>query len=103
MAKRIIKTINRTGKKITKNSLVLRARKQTEATRKKIAEINEDVKASKKIDAEEIAVEEIVGKDGQVLVSTPTKKAEVEIKKKYKVSIYIKNMFDAGCHLGHRS
>jgi len=103
MAKRIIKTINRTGKKITKNSLVLRAKKQTEATKKRIAEINEDVKAAKKIDAEEIAVEEIVSKDGQVSVSTPTKKAEVEIKKKYKVSIDIKNMFDAGCHLGHRS
>lgn len=103
MAKRIIKTINRTGKKITKSSLVLRAKKQTEATKKRIAEINEDVKAGKKIDAEEIAVEEIVGRDGDVIVAATDKKKEVEIKKKYKLTIGIKDMFEAGCHLGHRS
>jgi len=103
MAKRIIKTINRTGKKITKNSLVLRARKQTEVTKKRIAEINEGVKAEKKIEAEEIAVEEIISKIGEVAVSNQNKKIEVEIKKKYNLTIDIKNMFDAGCHLGHRS
>lgn len=103
MAKRIIKTINRTGKKITRNALVLRAKKQTEATRKKIAELNEEVK-SKKIEAEEVAVEEILNrKEITPVVSSITKKVEVEIKKKYKPSIGIKDMFEAGCHLGHRS
>ncbi len=101
MAKRIIKTINRTGKKITKSSLVLRAKRQTEATKKKIAELNEETK-TKKIDAEEVAVEEIIGQklDG---VSAEKREVKVEIKKKYKVGVGIKEMFEAGCHLGHRS
>jgi len=31
------------------------------------------------------------------------KKTEVIIKKKFKLSVGIKDMFEAGCHLGHRS
>ena len=101
MAKRIIKTINRTGKKITRNALVLRAKKQTEASRKKIVELNEEVK-KKKIDAEEIATEEILtsSQGGEEVLR---KKVEVEIKKKYVLTIGIEDMFKAGCHLGHRN
>lgn len=103
MARRIIKTINRTGKKITKSSLVIRAKKQTEATKKKIAQINESVKAKKE---EEIAEEqEALKVIGTASMTTPQakKKPEVIIKKKYKLSIDIAAMFEAGCHLGHRS
>jgi len=97
MTRTIIKTINRTGKKITKNSLVLRAKKQTKSTKKKIIEINEDIKA-KKQEEEQEALKITKAGDGQ-----EKKIPQVIIKKKYKLSIGIKDMFEVGCHLGHRS
>jgi len=100
MARRIIKTINRTGKKITKSSLVIRAKKQTEASKKKIAQINESVKAKKE---EEIAEEQEALKTVKMVDGQEKKKTEVIIKKKFKLSVGIKDMFEAGCHLGHRS
>lgn len=99
MTRTIIKTINRTGKKITKSSLVIRAKKQTESTKKKMAEINENIKAKKLEEVEEEQEALRIIKAGGEEKKVP----QVTIKKKYKLSIGIKDMFEAGCHLGHRS
>ncbi|MFA6518414.1 MAG: 30S ribosomal protein S2 [Candidatus Shapirobacteria bacterium] len=95
MAKKIVKTktVNRTGKKIVKKALVIKEKKEKVLTAEKIKSLNEKTLGTRK---------EVQG----------TRKEELEIKakdekkiledKKYNLTVGLKDLLAAGCHLGHK-
>lgn len=85
-----VKTVNRTGKSLVKKALVVKAKKTSSITAENIKRRNEDLISKKSAVAEAVA-------DKQ-----ETKRDEVKQDKKYELTIGLKDMFDAGCHLGHK-
>ena len=92
--KTIVKTVNRTGKSLVKKALVVKAKKQTAVTADKIKKINEDLRVKK----------EALIKKEEVLVAASAGKVVDDAKadKKYTLTIGLKDLLDAGCHLGHK-
>lgn len=96
MAKVITKTVNRSGKSLVKKALVVKAKKQANVNAEKIKKLNEETKAKK---------EEILrlAQNDNVKTAETEKKETVKEDKKYKLTVGLKDLLDAGCHLGHKS
>jgi small subunit ribosomal protein S2 len=91
----ITKTVNRTGKSMVKKALVVKAKNQSNVTAENIKKLNE------KVQAEKIAL----AKAAEVANETKEVKKtgeETKIDKKYNLTIGLKDLLAAGCHLGHK-
>jgi len=88
----ITKTINRTGKSLVKKALVVKAKKQSNIKAENIKKLNEKIKADK----------ENLTKINNLEESAVAKKEEIKPDKKYSLTIDIKDLFEAGSHLGHK-
>ncbi|HPJ17213.1 MAG TPA: 30S ribosomal protein S2 [Candidatus Woesebacteria bacterium] len=77
------KVVNRTGKSLVKKALVVGAKKNI--NKENIKKINEEIK-----------------KDKQSAQEVETKVAQVKEDKKYNLTIGLKDLLEAGCHLGHK-
>lgn len=88
------KTVNRSGKSLVKKALVVGAKKAKTIDKSNLKETNE------KIRLEKIAL----AKDQNDKADSAVKKSSVVPKedKKYAVTIDVKDMLTAGCHLGHK-
>lgn len=89
----IKKTINRTGKSLVKKALVVKVKKQTNIQADNIKRINEKLLAKKTEDKKNINVE--VSKDNKNV-------EEIKVDKKYKLTVGLKDLLNAGSHLGHK-
>ncbi len=90
-AKKVIKkTVNRTGKSLVKKALVVKAKTQSKISAENIKKLNEKIKQEKEDSkrVEEVKVEE--------------KKEVLKEDKKYDVTVGLKDLLNAGCHLGHK-
>ncbi|MFA5828295.1 MAG: 30S ribosomal protein S2 [Candidatus Shapirobacteria bacterium] len=92
--KTIVKTVNRTGKSLVKKALVVKAKKQTAVTADKIKKINEDLRAKKDALSKK--------QELQAVVLAEKVAADAKADKKYTLTIGLKDLLDAGCHLGHK-
>jgi small subunit ribosomal protein S2 len=90
-AKKVItKTVNRSGKSLVKKALVVKAKNQSKISAENIKKMNEKLKQDKEAlkKVEEARTEE--------------KKEVVKEDKKYNVTLGLKDLLNAGCHLGHK-
>ena len=94
--KKIVKTVNRSGKALIKKALVVKAKKQSKISVENIKKLNEKKLEEKAILAK--ASEDL--KNG--VVGIEGKKEIVKEDKKYKLTIGLKDLLNAGCHLGHK-
>lgn len=92
MTKEIKKTVNRTGKKLVQKALVVKAKKQSSITAENIRRQNEKV-AKEKIS--KLANEQV----GEIVSA---KTAVVKEDKKYELTVGLKDLLNAGSHLGHK-
>jgi len=92
MAKEIKKTVNRTGKKLVAKALVVKARTQSKVTAENIKRMNEKVALEK----------ENLKLKTQNLKEEVTAEGKVKEDKKYELTIGLKDLLAAGCHLGHK-
>jgi len=92
MAKEIKKTVNRTGKKLVAKALVVKAKTQSKVTAENIKRLNEKV-ALEKAKVENAKVNE---------ETASVKTTAVKEDKKYELTIGLKDLLAAGCHLGHK-
>lgn len=92
--KKIIKkTVNRSGKSIVKKALVVKAKTQSKISVENIKKLNE-----KKLKEKEAAAKlQVSG------VDVKEKKEVLKEDKKYDLTIGLKDLLGAGCHLGHKS
>lgn len=90
----ITKTVNRSGKSLVKKALVVKAKKQSKISAENIKKLNE-----KKL--EEKKASEIKSQVGDN--KAEEKKEVVKEDKKYNVTIGLKDLLNAGCHLGHKA
>jgi len=86
------KTVNRTGKKLVQKALVVSAKKQSTITAENIKKLNEKV-AKEKLEAKKLET----GNE-----KLEIKKEVVKEDKKYELTIGLKDLLGAGCHLGHK-
>ena len=86
----VTKTVNRTGKSLVKKALVVKAKNQSNITTENIKKLNEKVLAHK--EALKNKPEEIVAE----------KKDLTKEDKKYTLTVGLKDLLNAGCHLGHK-
>ena len=94
-AKKIItKTVNRSGKSLVKKALVVKAKKQSKISAENIRKLNE-----KKLEEKKILDLRSQTPDNKV----EEKKEVVKEDKKYNVTLGLKDLLNAGCHLGHKS
>jgi small subunit ribosomal protein S2 len=91
-AKKIVKTVNRTGKSLVKKALVVKAKKQSNITAENIKKLNEKVKKEK----------EVLKKVEQGTVAEEVKKDIAKEDKRFELTIGLKDLLGAGCHLGHK-
>jgi len=89
------KTVNRSGKSLVKKALVVKAKKQSNITSENIKKLNEKVKAEKASFA----------KASEGLDKNIEQKAKEDVKedKKYPLTIGLKDLLNAGSHLGHKT
>lgn len=92
MAKEIKKTVNRTGKKLVAKALVVKARTQSKVTAENIKRHNEQLNLKKQ--------ETITKQDPITNNQLPNDKVKED--KKYELTIGLKDLLAAGCHLGHK-
>lgn len=85
------KTVNRTGKSLVKKALVVGAKKAKALDKENLKKANEKVK----IEKEALKGKEIENKE-------EIKKEVVKADKKYDLTINVKDLLVAGCHLGHK-
>lgn len=85
------KTVNRTGKSLVKKALVVGAKKAKATDKASLKEANEKVKAEKE-----------ALKNKEIEKTEEVKKEVVKADKKYDLTIGVKEMLMAGCHLGHK-
>lgn len=83
------KTVNRSGKALIKKALIVKTKKQSNITAENIKKTNEKIKAAKEV------VKKIEETKGSELVNAVADK-------KYTLSVGLKDLLDAGCHLGHK-
>jgi small subunit ribosomal protein S2 len=94
--KKIIKkTVNRSGKSLVKKALVVRAKTQSKISVENIKKLNEKKLQDKKMSDARSQVSE----NAELNVKKVT---EVKPDKKYDVTIGLKDLLKAGCHLGHK-
>jgi len=86
------KTVNRSGKSLVKKALVVKVKKQSNITSENIKKLNEKVQAEKELKK--------VVDNGSVVVE---KKEDVKADKKYSLTIGLKDLLNAGSHLGHKT
>ena len=84
------KTVNRTGKSLVKKALVVGAKKAKSLDKISLKEANEKVRIEK---------EALKNKDVELI---EVKKEIVKEDKKYNLTIDVKDLLSAGCHLGHK-
>ena len=89
------KTVNRSGKSLVKKALVVKAKKQSNITSENIKKLNEKVQAEKVSFA----------KATEDLNKNVEQKAKEDVKadKKYPLTIGLKDLLNAGSHLGHKT
>jgi small subunit ribosomal protein S2 len=93
MVKKVIKkTVNRTGKSLVKKALVVKAKSKSNITAENIKKLNEKVKKEK----------EVVKKAAETTEAEVVKKEIVKEDKKYELTVGLKDLLEAGCHLGHK-
>ncbi len=94
-AKKVItKTVNRSGKSLVKKALVVKAKNQSKISAENIKKMNEKLKQEK----------EILEKKKTQIENEPASAKATAAKedKKYNVTIGLKDLLNAGCHLGHK-
>lgn len=91
----IVKTVNRTGKSMVKKALVVKVKNQSNVTAENIKKLNE------KVQAEKIALAKAAEVSSEVKEVKKTGE-ETKIDKKYNLTIGLKDLLAAGCHLGHK-
>jgi len=85
------KTINRTGKSLVKKALVVGAKKAKATDKDSLKQVNEKVKFEKEAKLEK-----------NELKTADAKAVTVKEDKKYSLTIDVKDLLKAGCHLGHK-
>ncbi|MBI2430961.1 MAG: 30S ribosomal protein S2 [Candidatus Levybacteria bacterium] len=86
------KTVNRTGKKLIEKALVVKAKTVAKVNAENIKKHNEKLIKDKK----ELERKKIEGETAYVVTSA------VKQDKKYDLTIDLKDLLEAGCHLGHK-
>lgn len=84
------KTVNRTGKSLVKKALVVGAKKAKEIDKNSLKETNEKVRIEKE------------ALKNKAVESVEVKKEIIKEDKKYTLTIDVKDLLTAGCHLGHK-
>ncbi len=92
--KEVKKTVNRTGKSLVKKALVVKAKGKTKISVENIKKLNE-----KKLQEKRMSDARSQVSDG---VKAEVKKEEIKQDKKYDVTVGLKDLLTAGCHLGHK-
>lgn len=92
MAKVIAKTVNRSGKSLVKKALVIKAKNQSKISAENIKNLNEKLKQEK----------EALIKKNEEGTKVEEKKEVTKEDKKYNLTIGLKDLLNAGCHLGHK-
>jgi small subunit ribosomal protein S2 len=92
MAKVIAKTVNRSGKSLVKKALVIKAKNQSKISAENIKNLNEKLKQEK----------EALIKKSEEGNKVEEKKEVTKEDKKYNLTIGLKDLLNAGCHLGHK-
>lgn len=87
----ITKTVNRSGKSLVKKALVVKTKTQSNITTENIKKMNEKVLAQKEAAAKKAVEEKEV-----------EKKEVVKEDKKYNLTVGLKDLLNAGSHLGHK-
>ncbi|HOY61114.1 MAG TPA: 30S ribosomal protein S2 [Candidatus Woesebacteria bacterium] len=85
------KTVNRTGKSLVKKALVVGAKKAKAVDKSSLKEANEKVRIEKEARLEK-----------EVVKTADAKAVAVKEDKKYSLTIDVKDLLMAGCHLGHK-
>lgn len=88
------KTVNRSGKSLVKKALVVKTKAQSNITSENIKKMNEQVMAQKSAIAKALS-----DKEAGIEVE---KKEVVKEDKKYNLTIGLKDLLNAGSHLGHK-
>lgn len=88
----ITKTVNRSGKKLIEKALVVKAKSQSKVTAESIKKNNEKLLAEK------------IKSEAKILEAktAPIETSAVKQDKKYELTIGLKDLLNAGCHLGHK-
>lgn len=95
MVKTIKKTVNRTGKSLVKKALVIKVKNQSKISTENIKKLNEKLKLEKAVALEK--------KKNEVEETTVVKTISTDKEdKKYNLTIGLKDLLNAGCHLGHK-
>ena len=90
----ITKTVNRSGKSLVKKALVVKAKNISKISAENIKKLNEKLKQEK----------EILEKKKTQIENEPASAKATAAKedKKYNVTVGLKDLLNAGCHLGHK-
>ena len=88
------KTVNRSGKSLVKKALVVKTKAQSNITSENIKKMNEKVMAQKSAVAKALS-----DKEAGIEVE---KKEVVKEDKKYNLTVGLKDLLNAGSHLGHK-
>lgn len=89
----ITKTVNRTGKNLIKKALVVKNKK---------AASNLETEIIKKLNEKKLADKKKIAKDGEEVKEVVAKKDKAKEDKEYELTIGLKDLLAAGCHLGHK-
>lgn len=90
----VTKTVNRSGKSLVKKALVVKAKNQSKISAENIKKLNE-----KKLEEKKLAD---VKSQASGTAKAEEKKELVKEDKKYTLTIGLKDLLNAGCHLGHK-
>lgn len=93
-AKAVNKTVNRTGKSLVQKALVVKAKKESKVNAETIKKHNEQLIKDKRATINE--------EKGKVNEDRETIKEVQKPEKKYELTIGLKDLLEAGCHLGHK-
>jgi small subunit ribosomal protein S2 len=89
----ITKTVNRTGKNLIKKALVVKNKK---------AASNLETEKIKKLNEKKLAEKNKLAKGDEVVKEVVVKKDKAKEDKEYELTIGLKDLLGAGCHLGHK-
>jgi len=84
------KTVNRSGKSLVKKALVVGAKKAKTIDKSNLKAANEKVREEKAL------------REAKSEIKEEVKKEVVKVDKKYDLTIDVKDLLKAGCHLGHK-
>lgn len=89
----ITKTVNRTGKNLIKKALVVKNKK---------AASNLETEKIKKLNEKKLAEKNKIAKGEEEVKEVVAKKDKAKEDKEYELTIGLKDLLGAGCHLGHK-